>query len=133
MTIVLDSCAAIEIILNREKAGELKEILNSADEILTSSLYRIEVANVLLKYYRGGFIEKNTCGKLLTLAENLIDDFVDISENNHAALRDAIRLNHSTYDMLFLTLSRSRDAKLLTLDERLKKLAEQEDIKYFTL
>ena len=35
MTIVLDSCTAIEIILNREKAGELKEILNSADEIVT--------------------------------------------------------------------------------------------------
>jgi len=128
MTIVLDSCTAIEIILNRENAGKLKEILSSADEIVTSSLYRIEVASVLLKYYKGGFIEKNTCDRLLTLAENLIDSFVDISENNHEALREAIRLNHSAYDMLFLTISRSRDAKLLTLDERLKKLAEQEDI-----
>jgi predicted nucleic acid-binding protein len=128
MTIVLDSCAAIEIVLNRENAIKLREIINSADEVVTSSLYKAEVANVLLKYSKVGFIEKNIWDKLLTLAESLIDDFVDISENNHEALREAIRLNHSVYDMLFITIARSRDAVLLTLDKKLKDLAEQENI-----
>ena len=86
------------------------------------------MANVLLKYSRGGFIEKTICDKLLTLAESLIDDFVDISENNHEALKEAIRLNHSVYDMLFITIARSRNAVLLTLDKRLKDLAERESI-----
>jgi predicted nucleic acid-binding protein len=130
MTIVLDSCAAIEIVLNRENAIKLREILNSADEVVTSSLYKVEVANVLLKYSKGGFIEKNICDKLLTLAESLIDDFIDISENNHEALREAIRLNHSVYDMLFITIARSRNAELLTLDKRLKDLAERENISH---
>ncbi|GBU25500.1 hypothetical protein R83H12_02143 [Fibrobacteria bacterium R8-3-H12] len=133
MTIVLDSCTAIEIILNRENASKLKDILNSADLVVTSSLYKIEVANVLLKYSKGGFIEKNICDKLLTLAESLIDVFIDISENNHEALSEAIRLNHSVYDMLFLTIASSRNAVLLTLDKRLKDLAERESIKYFTV
>jgi len=128
MTIVLDSCAAIEIVLNRENAIKLREIINSADDVVTSSLYKVEVANVLLKYSKGGFIEKTICDKLLTLAESLIDDFIDISENNHEALKEAIRLNHSVYDMLFLTIARSRDAVLLTLDNRLKDLAERESI-----
>jgi len=132
MTIVLDSCTAIEIVLNRENAIKFREILNSADEVVTSSLYKAEVANVLLKYSKGGFIEKTICDKLLTLSESLIDEFIDISENNHEALREAIRLNHSVYDMLFLTIARSRNAVLLTLDKKLKDLAERENFSIFT-
>jgi predicted nucleic acid-binding protein len=64
----------------------------------------------------------------LELSENLIDEFVPISENNLEALNEAIRLEYSAYDMLYLTLARRTGAILLTLDKPLNAIAEKEGI-----
>ncbi|GHS86330.1 hypothetical protein FACS189487_00400 [Campylobacterota bacterium] len=65
---------------------------------------------------------------LLILAENLIDEYIDISENNAEALNESIRLNHSAYDMLYLTIARRYGGTLLTLDKKLAVLARKEGI-----
>jgi predicted nucleic acid-binding protein len=64
----------------------------------------------------------------LELSENLVDEFIPISENNLEALNEAIRLDCSAYDMLYLTLARRTGAILLTLDGQLNKIAEKEGI-----
>jgi predicted nucleic acid-binding protein len=43
-------------------------------------------------------------------------------------LNEAIRLDYSAYDMLYLTLARSTGALLLTLDQPLNKIARKEGI-----
>ncbi len=45
------------------------------------------------------------------------------------SLNEAIRLNHSAYDMLYFTLARRFGAVLITLDKKLMSLAKSEDIK----
>ena len=90
--------------------------------------FRIEVANVIKKYYSGKYIEKADCNKILDLAENLIDEFVPIKKNHQEALNEAIRLNYSAYDMLYLTLARSKGAILMTLDRGLNTIAKKEGI-----
>lgn len=128
MIVVLDSSAAIEILLNRQKAAQFKDIINAAEKVVTSDLYRIEIVNVLWKYVKAGFLEKDTANKLLMLAENLIDEFINIAENNGESLNESIRLNHSAYDMLYFTLARRMGAVLMTLDEKLMVLAKKEKI-----
>ena len=58
----------------------------------------------------------------------MIDEYVDIAENNFEALHEAMRLEHTVYDMLYLTLARRTGSALVTLDKRLAALAEQEKI-----
>ena len=57
-----------------------------------------------------------------------MDEFHDISENNHESLMESVRLNHSSYDMLYFTLARRTGALLLTVDKKLISLAKKENI-----
>jgi predicted nucleic acid-binding protein len=128
MIVVLDCSAAIEIILNREEGHMLRTVLESAERVTTSELYRVETANTFWKYCRAGYLDAKDCGFLLRMAENLIDDYTSISENNIEAMNEAIRLEHSVYDMLYLTLARRTGAMLLTMDKKLLALAKNEGI-----
>jgi predicted nucleic acid-binding protein len=80
MLVVLDCNAAIEVVLKREKGAIFRQIIESSEKTITSEFFRIETANVIRKYYKGNYIKKEDCNKLLELAENLIDEFVPISE-----------------------------------------------------
>jgi predicted nucleic acid-binding protein len=128
MIIVLDSNAAIEVVLKRKKGTVFRELIEASEKTITSEFFRIETANVIRKYHKGNYITKEETNKLLELSENLIDEFVLISENNLEALNEAIRLDYSAYDMLYLTLARRTGALLITLDQRLNEIAEQEGI-----
>jgi predicted nucleic acid-binding protein len=126
--VVLDCNAAIEIVLKREKGTIFRHLVETSEKTISSEFFRIETANVLRKYYKGKYIEKEECYKLLELSENLIDEFVPISENNVEALSEAIRLDYSAYDMLYLTLARRTGALLITLDRPLNDIARREGI-----
>jgi len=128
MIVVLDSNAAIEMVLKREKGEIIKQLIADSEKIVSSEFFRIEVANVIRKYYKGKYINKTECKKILALAENLIDEFVPIKENCLEALNEAIRLNYSAYDMLYLTLARSMGAILVTRDHGLNFIAKKEGI-----
>jgi predicted nucleic acid-binding protein len=128
MIVVLDSNAAIEVVLKREKGNVFRTLIENSEKTITSEFFRIEVANVIRKYYKGNYIKREECDTLLELSESLIDEFVPVSENNREALNEAIRLDYSAYDMLYLTLARRAGAILLTLDKPLNAIAEKECI-----
>ena len=128
MIVVLDCDAAIEIVLKREKGKALREILETAEKIISSEFFRIETANVIRKYFQGSYIQRADCVKILELAENLADEFIPLKENYLEAFNEAIRLNHPIYDLLYLTLARRYGATLVTLDRTLNAIAEKEGI-----
>ena len=128
MTIVLDASAGIEIALDRSKAIVFNQKLLSASKVITSDLYKIEVASVIWKYVKAKLIEKEKANKTLELAQNLVDEFIDIAENNEEAMNESIRIGHSTYDLLYFTLARRYSSSLMTLDIKLKKFAENAGI-----
>jgi predicted nucleic acid-binding protein len=128
MIIVLDTSAAFEILLRKPQAPAFRQAIGESEKVITSTLYQIEVANTLGKYVRGGYLTRDQAGQMLPLAQGLIDEFTEILENNTEALHESIRLNHSAYDMLYLTLARRTGATLLTLDKKLIELANQEGI-----
>jgi predicted nucleic acid-binding protein len=127
MIVVLDSNAAIEVVLKREK-GYVFRTLENAEKTIISAFFRIEVANVIRKYYKGNYIKREESDAILELSESLIDEFVPVSENNREALNEAIRLDYSAYDMLYLNLARRTGAILLTLDKPLNAITEKEGI-----
>jgi len=129
MIVVLDSNAAIEIVLKREKENIFRELILNSEKTITSELFRIEIANVIRKYCQGKFIKESDCGKIFSLAQGLIDEFVPISENCLEAFNESIRLHFSAYDMLYLTLARRTGAVLATLDNALITIAKRERIK----
>ncbi len=125
MTITLDASAGLEIVLKKEKALHFRDLLNNAKKVYSSDLYKVETANAIWKYVRGGWISKEIAIDLLNLALDLVDEYQDISEYNVEALQEAITLNHSVYEMLYLSLARRTASILLSTDKRLIELAKQ--------
>jgi predicted nucleic acid-binding protein len=128
MIVVLDSNAAIAIVLQQRKGIDFSEAIEMSEKVVSSEFFRIEVANVIKKYCKGNFIKREQCSELLEMAEGLVDESIPIKENNIEALNEAIRLDYSAYDMLYLSLARRTGATLLTLDHPLLVLAKKEGI-----
>jgi predicted nucleic acid-binding protein len=128
MTVILDSSAGIEIVLSRPNSEKFMKVLSKAKKVVSSDLFKIEIANTLWKYVKAKFISKEKANEALRLAQELVDEFIDIANNNEEAMNESIRLHHSTYDLLYFTLARRLGASLLTLDKKLIKLAEDAGI-----
>jgi predicted nucleic acid-binding protein len=128
LIVVLDSSAAVEVVLARKKAGKFKLLIENAEQVVSSDLFKAEVANTLWKYVRAELLGGDKTNKLLHLAEELVDEFVDIANNNEESMHEAIRLNHSTYDMLYFTLARRFGATLISVDKKLNTLCAEAGI-----
>ena len=131
MNVVLDTSAVIELLLNKKHAPKIAEIIGNASRISTSDLFRIELTNVW-KYVRAGLLEKQVALELQIAGVQLIDHFVKMEEYETEALSEAIRLNHSCYDMLFLCLARRTGSILVSFDKKLVQICEQEGISSVT-
>ncbi|MBQ0051606.1 MAG: type II toxin-antitoxin system VapC family toxin [Treponema sp.] len=122
MTVVLDTSAAFEIAFNRPNAPYYKEILQQADKVLAPLLYDSEVTNVLWKYVKADYIDEQNAQATLVYLLQIVDAYTDCSDLDIEALHEAIRLNHSVYDMYLFVLARRNGAMLLTQDAKLKAL-----------
>ncbi len=114
MTVVLDASAGIEIGLGRDNSQIYKESLEQASKVISSDLYKAEVTNVLWKYVKAKFLTKDVALQRLQYCLNLVDEYLDISDNNQESLIESIRIDHSVYDVLYLTIARRNGAILIT-------------------
>ncbi len=128
MIVVLDASAGIELALGRANSYKYRDLLNKADKVVSSELYKAETANVLWKYVNADLLSKEGALTRLRYCFDLIDEYIDISSHNEEALFEGIRINHSVYGLLYFTLARRNGAILLTLDKKLKTIAEEHGI-----
>ena len=131
MIAVLDASAGIEIVLGRAKSKAFEAVILKSEKVISSELYRAEVANVLWKYIKAKFLSKDQGFKLLAFAQDLVDAYTDIKDNNHEALIESVRLDHSVYDMLYFTLARKTGGILMTVDQKLLSLAKKQGVDVF--
>jgi len=122
MTVVLDTCAAFEIIFHGEHYDKYAEIISKADKVIAPAMFDAEVTNVMWKYVRAGYVDIENAKLSLVLGIQLVDVFIPNSELAIESLHEAVRLNHPVYDLYFLVLARRNGATLLTVDEKLKSL-----------
>lgn len=128
MIVVLDASAGIEIGLGRDNSQKFKELLEKASKVITSDLYKAEVTNVLWKYVKIKLLTKDVALQRLQYCLNLVDEYIDITENNQESLIESIRIDHSVYDILYLTIARRNGAILMTQDKKLKEIAKEQSI-----
>ena len=126
--IVLDCSAAVNIVRGTVEGDTLKSLILTNEEVISSDLFYIELASAFSKYVKAGFIGADLANTYMQCALRLVDRFVPLVENYVEAFHESIRLNHSVYDLLYLTLARRNAATLLTLDTKLTTLCETQGI-----
>lgn len=77
------------------------------------------------KYVRAGMMPEEEARGTIEDALALVDEFVPLSENANEAFAEAVRQDHSVYDMFYLTLVRRNDATLFSADKKLAALCEE--------
>jgi predicted nucleic acid-binding protein len=126
--IVLDCCAAVAIILGTQEGKDLASLAERDEEIISSSLLLAELGSALRKYVKTGAVAQERAVWGMREIGSLVDRFVDVSENYIESFGEALRLDHSPYDMFYLTLARRNGATLCTLDRGLMRLCGREGV-----
>jgi predicted nucleic acid-binding protein len=129
MIVVLDTSAAIEVVLNRANAGQFQETLAEADWVLSLDLFIPEITNIFLKYHQFEGLPVDVCEDSLDRAIRLVDDFEPTTDLYREAFALSCQTNCSIYDSMMLILARRKNAVLLTADEKLRGVAEELSIK----
>lgn len=123
--IVLDCSAAVEIARETDMGRDFAGLILQGETIIASDLFRAEVRNTMWKYVRAGMMPEEEARGTIEDALALVDEFVPLSENANEAFAEAVRQNHSVYDMFYLTLVRRNDATLFSADKKLAALCEE--------
>lgn len=130
MIVVLDASASIELVLHRPASPEIAEILSSAEKVFVPDIYIAEISNAFWKYVRAGgqsaFYEE-----MLDDSVDLADVIVPSTELYREAFAISVKHQHPVYDALYLVVARRNAAILLTLDRRLRRLAETLQLEIF--
>jgi len=123
--IILDTSAAIDILLSKGNFEIYKREIEKADTVIAPEIYLSEITNVSWKYNKlAGFTHEES----LSLAEdgiNLIDQFIPVKDLWKESLREAINNNHPVYDCLYIVCARRNDGILLSKDKKLKNICTE--------
>ncbi|ACL68793.1 type II toxin-antitoxin system VapC family toxin [Halothermothrix orenii] len=128
MIITLDVSAAIEFIMGRKYQPFIKSKLEKADWIIAPTLFIYEASNVMWKYHSIKNYPQDKLLRKLRQILNIIDQFVEPKNIYEEAISVSFKIDHPVYDAMYLVTSRRKNAKLLTMDNRLIKAASKLEI-----
>ena len=123
MIAVIDASAGVELVLRRAAARKIGGVLVEADWVIAPNLYISETANVFWKYRQLADFPRDECERYVRQAMALPDEFFPESDLYVEAFDMACLLGHPVYDMMYLVLARRQGAMLLTLDQKLDRMA----------
>lgn len=126
--IVLDCCAAVDIVRGTPQGVALEKLMLVEETVISTTLLYAEMGSAFGKYVKAGILGRKQAVSYVDMALNLVDEFHGMSENHQEALSEAIRLDHSPYDLYYFTLARRYGATLFTSDRKLARLCEQEGV-----
>ena len=128
MRLVLDASAALEVVLERSRAGDFMRAIQEADTVMAPELLIPEVVNAIWKYHEFDRLDLNTCNQALELAIELADDLVSCRDLWREAFLLARKTRKPAYDMFYIALALREDAAILTMDKALRKEAERHGV-----
>lgn len=129
MIAVLDTSAAVEVLLQRKRAEALSALITGAEWVLAPTLYVAELTNAFWKYYRFSSLSQETCERAMAHGLSLPDTFAQDVDLQREAFAMACLCNAPAYDMFYLVLARRHAASLLTIDSSLAELARKHDVR----
>ena len=133
MIIVLDTSAAVEIVLQKKRASAFAQHIADADMVIAPDLYCFEMTNVFWKYYQFASLTMEQCEDALKKAVLLPDEFVSGKELYLEAYAMACLSKGTAYDMFLLVLARRNNACLMTIDKKLKGYAAKHSVRVIAL
>ncbi len=133
MIITLDVSAGIEFIMGRKNQLFIKSKLVKADWIIAPTLFISEASNVMWKYHFLKNYPENKLMKRLRQLMDIIDQFVETKDIYEEAVLVSFKINHPVYDAMYLVTTRRKNAKLLTMDNRLIKAANKIEIPVYNI
>ena len=133
MIITLDVSAAVEFIMGRKNQSIIKSKLEKADWIIAPTLFIYEASNVMWKYHSIKNYPQDKLLRKLRQILNIIDQFVDPKNIYEEAISVSFKIDHPVYDAMYLLTSRRKNAKLLTMDNRLIKAANKIEIPVYNI
>ncbi|MDR3037550.1 MAG: type II toxin-antitoxin system VapC family toxin [Coriobacteriales bacterium] len=101
----------------------MKAAIGYCDHTIAPSLYRVEVANAIRTMVVAGQLDSQAADYYFESGMQLIDEFVDEGDLMVEALHEALRFNHSVYDLLYVILARRSGGALITKDSKLFRVA----------
>ena len=123
--IVLDCSAAVAIVRETLEGNALRALMLENKTTLTSEMFVAEVRNSFWKYVRAQLMTIEEAEFYIEKAIGLVDEIVPLKENADEAFAEAVRQNHSVYDMFYLTLVRRSVGTLFSLDKKLVNLCTE--------
>ena len=125
MIAVLDTSAAVEVVLKRESAALFSHFLAEADLVIAPNILIAEATNVFWKYQKLSNYTYDECEKSIDHIVSLPDEYVNERDLYLESFKLGCMLDHSIYDMIYLVLARRNNATLLTMDQRLVTSAKK--------
>lgn len=129
MILVLDTSAAVEVVLQRNNSKQISEKLSNADWVISPDIYISEITNVFWKYYQFGELSMESCESGIENSIAIVDDIIASRDIYKEAFALSCISRHPVYDTLFLVLARRYNGIVLTMDKKLLKLAQKNSIK----
>lgn len=126
--IVLDSCALVDMARQTEEGLALQQLMMVNEKAISCDLARAEAASVFRKLARTEGLSLAEAEEYLAAALGLVDEFHPIAGLQTEAIRESIRLDHSTFDLFYFVLARRTGATLFTLDRSLMRLCQQHGV-----
>ena len=123
--IILDCSAAVEMARKTNRGLGFKGLVLEGERIVASELIRAEARNAAWKYVHAGMMSEEEAEGIVEDALDLVDEFIPLRENAAEAFAEAVRWDHSVYDMFYLTLVRRNAATLFSADKQLVALCEE--------
>ena len=130
MRAVLDASAAINIVTGGNFSDMIVEGLDMCNFVYAPTLYYSEVGNGLLHSVRAGVLSYSKALTCYEDALSFVTSFVDIKTLSLSTFREAYRLNHSICDIYYFELAKQTGAHLVTLDQKLIRLAQEHELRY---
>ena len=130
MKAVLDASAALNVVLEGEFCDLISQSLEMCDIAYAPTLFYAEVGNALLRAIRAGELDFSQAAERYDDALGLVGKFEKVEHYSHAVFHETHRLGHSIYDIYYLELAKQKGAHLVTLDQKLMRLAQESELRY---
>lgn len=122
MSLVVDASVAIKWFVDETLHENARQILIDREKLHAPDLLIPEVGNIVWKKMMKGEIEEKQAKSIVSSLHDLPITIHTSAELVDRALQIAISVKHSVYDCLYLACAEALGGRLVTADERLKRI-----------
>ena len=131
--LVIDVSAAIGIARAGGDGAASARLMADCEKTIAPELFCEEAAQVAWKYAHVGALDREGAVLMMRATLGCVSEFYPNCALAEEALAEAVRLDHSFYDMLYFVLARRTSSPLLTCDKKLAKLCRDNGLECIEL